>query len=195
MTLELRPSADSVSGVTELVARLNPAVTASSPDAITECVKRVLEDVLGQRTLQLPPRFKATRSGSYARRLVHEDRQRRYTVVAMAWAPGQATPLHDHGGLWCVEGVVEGEVTVTNYHVWSVEDGFSADPLSGPTTAIVGTAGRLIPPTDYHVLANLSDQPAVTLHVYGGEIHRCRVFMPSPGGRYEEVQRTLRYHD
>ena len=35
----------------------------------------------------------------------------------MTWGPGQGTPVHDHGGLWCVEGVVEGQIAVTRYDV------------------------------------------------------------------------------
>ena len=42
----------------------------------------------------------------YARRLIHRDP--RFTIVAMVWAPGQATPIHDHSGVWCVEGVYNG---------------------------------------------------------------------------------------
>ena len=41
----------------------------------------------------------------------------------------------------------------------------------GSVTAGIGEAGRLIPPTDHHVIANaLRDRPSVTLHIYGGEL-------------------------
>ena len=38
-------------------------------------------------------------------------------MVAMTWGPGQGTPIHDHAGIWCVEGVIQGEMTVTSYQV------------------------------------------------------------------------------
>ena len=35
----------------------------------------------------------------------------------MTWGPGQRTALHDHAGIWCVEGVMEGEMEVIRYEL------------------------------------------------------------------------------
>ena len=60
----------------------------------------------------------------------------------------------------------------------------------------VGSAGNLIPPTDVHVLANaLPEGTSVTLHVYGGSLDRCRIFVPRAEGVYEEQFRALSYDD
>ena len=40
----------------------------------------------------------------------------------MTWGPGQRTALHDHAGIWCVEGVVEGEMAVTRYELLEEEE-------------------------------------------------------------------------
>ena len=62
-------------------------------------------------------------------------------------------------------------------------------------TAGVGTAGRLIPPTDHHVICNaLADRPSLTLHVYGGELGACTVFLPAGDGLHEPRQRALSLH-
>ena len=61
--------------------------------------------------------------------------------------------------------------------------------------AAVGSAGCLIPPFEYHVLANALDQPSITLHVYGGEMTTCHVFEPVGGGRYVRRDRALSYDD
>lgn len=53
----------------------------------------------------------------------------------------------------------------------------------------------LIPPFEYHVLANAIDRPSVTLHVYGGEMTRCHVFEPSGPGRYARREHLLSYHE
>ena len=115
----------------------------------------------------------------------------------MTWGPGQGTPVHDHGGLWCVEGVVEGEMAVTQYDVRPEAGDDSVSRRSDrPLTAGVGSAGRLIPPTDYHVLANAQpDATSITLHVYGGNLDGCRVFTPMPDGRYVQTVRALSYHE
>jgi predicted metal-dependent enzyme (double-stranded beta helix superfamily) len=182
--------------LTELVNRLNAAVAEPTTDAITARVKAELEDLLGRGALSLPDRFRTPRLDCYARRLLYQDPQNRFTAVVMTWGPGQGTPLHDHGGLWCVEGVVEGEMSVTQYDVQPDGDGFRAAPIGQPLRAGVGSAGRLIPPTDYHVLANAhEDCVAVTLHVYGGNLDGCRIFTPGVDGRYQQSVRALSYHE
>ena len=184
------------SGLTELIARLDAAVEESSSDAITRRVKADLEDLLGRGVLDLPPRFKIPRADCYARRLLYQDPRNRYTAVVMTWGPGQGTPVHDHGGLWCVEGVLEGQMQVTQYDVRPDGDAFRVMPVGAPLAAGVGSAGRLIPPTDYHVLANAqADAASITLHVYGGDLNGCRVFTPGADGRYLESVRALTYHD
>ena len=182
--------------LTELIERLDAAVEQGTPEAITRRVKADLEDVLGRGALHLDARFKQPRPDCYARRLLYQDPANRYTAVVMTWGPGQGTPVHDHGGLWCVEGVVEGQMQVTQYDVRAEGDAFSVRAVGAPLAAGVGSAGRLIPPTDYHVLAN--GQPegtSVTLHVYGGNLDGCRVFTPAADGRYMQTVRALSYHD
>lgn len=183
-------------GLTELVARLEAAVDAKTPEAITARVKADLEDVLGRSALGIPDRFRVARPDCYARRLLYKDPGDRFTAVVMTWGPGQGTPVHDHGGLWCVEGVIEGEMAVTQYDVRAEGDRFRVTPVGRPLTAGVGTAGRLIPPTDYHVLANA--QPAatsLTLHIYGGNLDGCRIFQPADDGLYQQSVRALTYHE
>lgn len=185
-----------IPGLDELTRRLDEAVEAADPEAITIRVKHDLEDLLGRSVLVLPEHFREARPDCYARRLLHQDPAHRYTAVVMTWGPGQATPVHDHGGLWCVEGVVEGQMTVTQYDVVPDAGGtFRATPL-GSLEAGVGSAGRLIPPTDFHVLGNAcADRASVTLHVYGGSLDACRVFVPADDGRYREVVKALLYHE
>lgn len=179
-----------------LVERLDQAVTAGSVDAISREVKRALEDLLTGGALELPEAFRQPRADTYARRLLHRDPAGRYTAIVMTWGPGQGTPVHDHGGLWCVEGVVDGLIAVTRYDV-DLQPGGRYRVAAGETvTAGCGEAGRLIPPTDHHVIANaLSDWPSVTLHVYGGELAECQVFLPEADGLFASSVKPLGFHD
>lgn len=182
--------------LTGLVERLDAAVAADSVDAITARVKSTLEDLLGRSALALPERYRAPRPDCYARRLLYQDPANRYTAVVMTWGPGQGTQVHDHGGLWCVEGVVEGVMAVTQYDVRPDGEAFDVKAIGKPLVAGVGSAGRLIPPTDYHVLANAQpDRTSVTLHVYGGNLDGCHIFTPDTDGRYHQSVRALSYHD
>src|SRR5437867_2673436 len=102
-------------GLTHLIARIDEAVQMRDPAAITQRVKQELQDAIRGRDVALPERFRRVRPEGYARRLLHRNDALGYTAVVMTWGPGQATPLHDHAGIWCVEGVVEGRMDVTQY--------------------------------------------------------------------------------
>jgi 3-mercaptopropionate dioxygenase len=184
-------------GLGDLIARLDRSVEAGSAEAITAAVKADLEAILGGRTLALPAALMQPRPDCYARRLLHRDPRGRYSAIVMTWGPGQGTAVHDHGGLWCVEGVVDGEIAVTQYLVNQESDGFYRVTPIGSLLAGTGSAGCLIPPTDHHVLANARPSRAsVTLHVYGGDLDDCKVFLPAtPDGRYAASTRMLSFHE
>ena len=184
-------------GLADLIARLDRSVQAGTPQQITAAVKADLEDILGRGMLSLPAAMMVPRPDHYARRLLHRDPQGRYSAIVMTWGPGQGTAVHDHGGLWCVEGVVDGEIAVTQYHVQQDTDGYFRVTPIGSLLAGTGSAGCLIPPTDHHVLANARPaQASVTLHVYGGDLDDCKVFLPAtPDGRYEEATRMLSFNE
>ena len=59
-----------------------------------------------------------------------------------------------------------------------------------------GCAGSLIPPVEYHTIQNTCDvNAAVTIHIYGGELEMCRIFLPRPDGDWDIDQRRLTYTD
>lgn len=185
-----------VVSVNTLVTALDAAVQSRQIGQVTSRVKSELERLLGVGRLQLPDRFRQTRSDRYARRLLYRDPAQRYTVVVMAWAPEQHTSLHDHAGVWCVEAVVEGAMEATQFALITELEGKYQFAPSTSVRATVGVAGCLIPPLEYHVLTNaLTDRPSVTLHVYGGELVSCNVFERGPDGWYERISRTLFYDD
>jgi 3-mercaptopropionate dioxygenase len=193
----LKNSESDCPGLSNLIARLDRSVEAGSVSSITAAVKADLEAVLGGRALALPEAFVQPRTESYARRLLHRDPEGRYTAIVMTWGPGQGTAVHDHGGLWCVEGVVDGEIAVTQYLVQQDADGFYRVTPIGSLLAGTGSAGCLIPPTDHHVLANARPTRAsVTLHIYGGDLDDCKVFLPATAdGRYAESTRMLSFNE
>lgn len=182
--------------VDEFVSRLDAAVRVGEADAITSRVKKELEGLLQLGTLRLPDRFRQTRPDRYARRLLHRDPALRYTVLVLAWAAGQRTPIHDHAGIWSVEGVVEGVIEVTQYALLKELAGRYRFAPVDRVRATVGSAGCLIPPFEYHVLANdLTDRPSITLHVYGGELLEFDAFEMAPDGWYQRCSRVVSYDE
>jgi predicted metal-dependent enzyme (double-stranded beta helix superfamily) len=182
-------------GLNALLARIDAAVQLRDPDAITQRVKAELQDAIRARRVALPERFHRVRPEGYARRLLHRNDDLGYTAVVMTWGPGQRTPLHDHAGIWCVEGVVSGQMDVTQFDL--VEESADACRFEarGCVHASVGSAGCLIPPFEYHILANALETPSITLHIYGGEMTTCHVFEPAGNDRYVRRERPLSYQE
>jgi predicted metal-dependent enzyme (double-stranded beta helix superfamily) len=175
--------------------KLDAAVNAGDPAVIAQQVKRALQETLQCDGLALPEEFRRPRPDTYARRLLHRDPGGRYTAVVMTWGPGQGTALHDHAGMWCVECVVDGEMEVRQYDLVDERDGTYRFEAQAAMEALKGSAGCLIPPYEYHTLANRrADAPSVTLHIYGGEMDHCHVFEPSGADTYRRVERRLSYH-
>jgi len=171
-------------GLSRVIARLDAAVQLANPEAVTQRIKHELEDAILAHAVPLSERFHRVRAEGYARRLLHRNDRLGYTAVVMTWGPGQRTPLHDHAGIWCVEGVVEGRMDVTQFDLVEETGDAYRFEAKGCVHAAVGSAGCLIPPFEYHVLANALDTPSITLHVYGGEMTAGHVFEPCGDGRY-----------
>jgi predicted metal-dependent enzyme (double-stranded beta helix superfamily) len=177
-----------------LKGKLDAAVGAPDVTTIAHQIKAALQDVLRRQGLSLPERFHTSLPDTYARRLLHRDPDGRYTVVVMTWGPGQKTALHDHAGIWCVECVVDGEMEITQYDLISDDGGNYRFSRQNCVAASRGAAGCLIPPFEYHTLANARpDRSSITMHVYGGEMDHCHVFEPSGDGLYRRVTRALSY--
>ncbi|HEY3174602.1 MAG TPA: cysteine dioxygenase family protein [Candidatus Polarisedimenticolia bacterium] len=142
---------------------------------------------------ELPEQVLGLSSIHYARHLLYRDPAVRYEVVVMAWGPGQHTPIHDHSGIWCVEGVIEGTIDVTRYDVKDLTgDSARVEPLE-VIHAGLGQCGALIPPVEYHRITNATPRPAFTIHVYGGTMATCRIFTERADGRYAVSVRELDY--
>jgi predicted metal-dependent enzyme (double-stranded beta helix superfamily) len=163
-----------------LTNALSEAVSLASTQQVVAAVKYALTQSL-QSGLgsALPPSFFVPCAGaSYARRRLFNDDAARFSIVCMCWFANQRTPIHEHGGSWCVEGVVQGRVGFTRYAVAATDD-----PRRFSLTA---TAGRVVEAgyveveeaTDYHMLFNASEETSVTLHVYGGELTEATVMVP-----------------
>ena len=183
--------------VEPLIENLRAAVLLGETAAIAERIKEVLEETIPAEGLRLPERFRRARPDRYCRRLLYRDPQLDFTALVMTWGPGQRTALHDHAGIWCVEGVVEGELEVTRYELLAeTAGGLCEFAERGGVRARAGSAGALIPPFEHHVLANVDPgNIALTLHVYGGEMDHCGVYQPEAGGGYRRLAKQLAYDD
>ena len=179
-------------GSSRLIQTLDDAVASGTVPAITDKLRSGLCQMIREQDIRLPPSVFQARPDRYARRELYRSAQFGYAVVAMTWGPGQGTPIHDHCGMWCVEGVWQGELEITQYEKLEESGSDFRFGQVGTIQAGAGSAGSLIPPHEYHAIVNPSDDAVcVSLHIYSGPMTQCSVFTPGEEGWYRRDQRSL----
>lgn len=175
---------------TELLGALVPQPQARSAcDKACEILRRY-----ALRQVQLPARICETSDSCYARHLIYRHPGNGFCLVAMVWGPGQGTAIHDHGGTWCVEGCVQGKLAITSYRMLGDQAAERVQFEQEERIEVgLGAVGCLIPPFEHHRIHNPFDEVAITLHVYGEELHNCTRFTKADGDSYRPEKVPLSY--
>lgn len=101
--------------------------------------------------------------GDYCGHTLYVEPDDSFSIVALAWRPGQITRIHDHV-TWCALGVIQGV---------EQEELFDADlNLIGRNENEVGDVSGFAPPGDIHRVRNTSEMTAISIHIYGTDITR-----------------------
>ena len=105
------------------------------------------------------------------------DEELGFTVVVLLWEPGAITPIHDHA-TWCVFGVLEGELEVTNYELLGELDGDKLNVRETTRGSLsAGTMGDNGDPAgEIHRVRNTGLQRAISLHIYGSDLTKRPAF-------------------
>ena len=104
-------------GRDRLIAAVDHAVQHEHAHQIAATLRSALREAIADSRIQLPACVHHPIEDHYARRELYRSPVHGYSIVAMSWGPGQGTPLHDHSGLWCVEGVWLGQLEITQYQL------------------------------------------------------------------------------
>ncbi|MEM9532305.1 MAG: cysteine dioxygenase family protein [Pseudomonadota bacterium] len=179
-------------GCREFVDCIDQAVRYDCQNDIVRCLRATLCKLIRSDDVRLPDEVYHPADGHYARRELYRSPDLGYSVIAMTWGPGQGTPIHDHCGMWCVEGVWSGELEVVQYDL-TEQDGDRFKFLEvGAIQAGEGSAGSLIPPHEYHTICNADDDEiAVSVHVYSGCMTNCNIFEPQGDDWYLRQPKPL----
>jgi predicted metal-dependent enzyme (double-stranded beta helix superfamily) len=143
-----------------LADHIGTAVTLA-PDAMALEIKAALHDATAE-TGWLPPERRRASHERYARHLVYADPADRFSILAIVWDRGQASPVHAHH-CWCAVGVYQGMLTETYYR----EGAAGAAPVETGSARHAAGASTFDPGAGIHRIANYSGVLAVSLHVYG----------------------------
>jgi predicted metal-dependent enzyme (double-stranded beta helix superfamily) len=179
-------------GRQKLVDAVDTSVGKSSTPAITDDLRHALCRLIRDQEVKLPACVFESVGDHYARRELYRSDEYGYSVVAMTWGPGQGTLIHDHSGMWCVEGVWNGALDIVQYELLEHDTERYHFRAAGSIQAGPGSAGSLIPPHEYHTIRNPSDDAiAVSLHIYAGRMTQCAVFDPAGNDWYQRSERQL----
>ncbi len=173
----------------ELRLALDEAVRdgAGDPHRVVPAVRSVMADFVQRHAGNVPEEYADAAGDRYARRLMHRSDELGYAVIVMTWGAGQRTPIHDHCGMWCVEGVWQGCIEVVQYERLERRGDYARFEERGCMQACAGSAGSLIPPHEYHTIANAEDhRAAITVHVYADHMTTCNIFEPAAQGTERE---------
>jgi quercetin dioxygenase-like cupin family protein len=182
--------------MTSSIAEL-PAVTGTCPEALAAAVRRAVrsggswQQTADRVVAALRPRLRqhsltgpgplttgllttglltagqlAGDPAGYQTHLVHAEPDGSFSIVVMVWQPGQATPVHDHLS-WCCTAVLQG----TEYEEVYAVRGDHLEVIARNANP-AGTVSGFAPPGDVHLVRNIGDTVAVSLHVYGTDITR-----------------------
>ena len=179
-------------GRSHLIDTIDAAVSLGDSTAVVQALRSDLCRMMRERSVQLPACVLEPVQGHYARREIYISPQHGYGVIAMTWGPGQGTPIHDHDGLWCVEGVWHGQLEITQYDLTERNGERYRFTEVGSLIAGTGSAGSLIPPHEHHTIRNASDSDAaVSLHIYQRAMTCCGIFNDMGDGWHVHSSKQL----
>ncbi|WP_433025815.1 hypothetical protein [Actinomycetospora sp. CA-053990] len=156
-------------GVTELIDRLR-AVGAGAEFG-PEPIRDLLADALTQDGDWLDQACQQRDGDPVGKAFpLYRAPDGRLSVLAVVFAPGAQTPVHNHGA-WAVVGTYRGRERDTWFRRVDGDGTPDRVELEEVTSQVnpVGTV-TIIPDGTIHVVEALDDQEAVSLHVYGTDI-------------------------
>ena len=144
-------------------------IESSDPVDVPERVSAKLSTVLATDDL-LSACHRECGDETYRRHVLYADPDRRFTILALIWKPGQRTTVHGHTA-WGAVGVYEGKPNVTCYDCTEDDAGnvtptqtsdFCCEPKQ-VTHVQPGLCGT-------HRIYNDTDDIVVTIHTYGRDL-------------------------
>jgi 3-mercaptopropionate dioxygenase len=134
-----------------------------------------------------PSLFDPPNPHRYARRVLWEDPNGRFCVVAITWAPGQFSPLHDHAGIWGSELVVDGVMREATFRLAGREGERYRFVRERDRLLANGDVGVVAPPLQYHEFGNAGPVRSHSIHVYAGSLRDARTYVPGDDGLWSSM--------
>jgi len=168
----------------DIIVLTDAAMRAREPRRIVATLVDGLRAALAMAGA-LPPDLLRSEPSGHVRRELYRSPEHGYQILAITWAPGQGTSVHDHGQTWGVEAVLRGRLDVLDYKVRGRHRALSELHPVDQHPLVDGTVIGLLPPHDLHSCRNSSmRETAVSLHVYGKPLDNVKRYVHVEGHLY-----------
>lgn len=163
------PHPEAHPAIAAFAEKVDAILDSRSESQICDRVAEALRPVLDVEGLLCD----ALRSGSdrsYRKHVLYACPDKRFTLLALVWKPGQGTVIHGHTA-WGAVGVYEGTPNVAVYDCLVREDGRHEvrqikDIRVGPGELATVRRGL----DDVHRIYNDTKETLITLHAYGRDL-------------------------
>ncbi|MET0892048.1 MAG: cysteine dioxygenase family protein [Pseudoxanthomonas sp.] len=173
----------------DIIAFTDIAMRSRTRFARLELLCQGITSILRTR-IALPPYLLVSDPWRYVRQELYRSQELGYQIVAITWAPGQTSGIHDHGEMWGIEAILAGSLEVTDYAIDQQTDALVKMHRLGSRMLEAGDVISLLPPHDLHSCQNLRQATTVSLHIYGKPLEVIRRFVAS-GQAYREDKARL----
>lgn len=103
----------------------------------------------------------------YTRNLIYKTPA--FELLLLCWGPGHKSRIHGHEGEKCWMRVEQGQLVFTNYQELAPAE-------IEQVSVVTGSIGFTDGPAIIHKVENLSNEPAMSLHLYARPFAQCDVF-------------------
>ncbi len=131
----------------------------------------------------------------YTRNLLHKLPE--YEILLLCWMPHQVSPIHGHEGEKCWMRVEAGALHFTDF----TENKSSGVVVIDPLKTQIGGRGFVDGPAFIHQVANRTEKPAMSLHLYARPFAQCDIFdqehyiIARADLRYDSIDGKLIHHE
>lgn len=183
--------ADAFPLLDDVIVVADAAMRAREPRRIVPALVEGLRGALAVAGA-LPAELLRSDPDGYVRRELYRSPKYGYQVLAITWAPGQGSSVHDHGDSWGVEAVLRGRLDVLDYRIRGRHRSLSELHPADQHALVDGTVIGLLPPHDLHSCRNAGTRDtAVSLHVYGKPLDNVKRYVHVEGDLYRAERTRL----
>ena len=128
---------------------------------------------------------------------LHRGPEDCFNIMAAIWPPGGSSGVHDHAGKWVVEGVYRNQLHTIRYK--RLDDGTHTGHAELKETVSLdlhpGSVSHVLSPNEeVHDFINQTNEPVVSVHIYGGDISTETLNYFDPAAQtVEQIAHDLRY--